>query len=884
MTDSAVLSALDYYARIGASLFPIRRGAKVPTGIVGSWKTDHSRDPAQWAAWNSQNPGCNFGLVASASRLIIVDVDVSEVGRETAWKLWTDWCAANQVPVPAVSCQSARGGWHLYFRLPDGVDPDTLTQRALIGPPAGFKKAVVDTRVEGFTVAAGSYYDGTAKGEQSGHYVLMTDQPPSIAPDALIRHCTRTAAPVASAAALGTRDAGDVAAMVRWMASKDAFADYESWLGAGMALRTEFGDNPGLDLWRLTHDATVTAEVEAAKWASFSTDADSRSVTLNSLMAKAHQAGWHGTIRKSTSAMFDGVAAIAAAAGASLSSGAMPMVGWQKEFTDQFEPVLQEFINLTADAPSRPASPEFPTLPDSVSGHGLYATMQSAIARIIAMADLGGKAWKFNRVLEPLAVLKHIHKETFDSVVRRIQHTGVAVNPNKIDQRAIAIERDVSLKFRDLGAWVCDMKGKPEVDNPDNIIVLLGVCGKRVRYNAWLEKHEISPEHVDQWTQIDDGAIEDLMTRAKESGTRFCPGKDFTWDTVRSLARRNTVDPMVDRLKSLADGWDRTPRLATWLSRACGTPADLYHQAVSRNIIGGLVHRIRNPGCKHDTVPIFFGYQGSGKSTAAAIFADMGMSSLSEIALGRGRNFTDTIQLGDEAKELILSLSGVCVAEIGEMSARSSANANHIKAMVSRQVDRGRTAYSRTVAERPRRNIFWGTVNDGEPLTDPTGNRRFLPVRIDAEIDLKWLHANVAQIIGEAAYRHAHGDEFIIPRSIWGIAAEHQEAARSASDLEVQMHAWFGETSFTKVAYITADDLILACTEAKLRAAPAQRSIIMRHLGFRQEKPYLNGKRSSVWVRGPASMPPADIVSKAVRYGVGSGVDGRVKIVIGQGT
>ena len=112
---------------------------------------------------------------------------------------------------------------------------------------------------------------------------------------------------------------------------------------------------------------------------------------------------------------------------------------------------------------------------------------------------------------------------------------------------------------------------------------------------------------------------------------------------------------------------------------------------------------------------------------------------------------------------------------------RGSANANHVKAMLSRQVDRGRTAYARTVSERPRRNIFIGTTNDDEPLTDPTGNRRFLPVRIDAEINLAWLRENVDQLLAEAAVREAAGETFAIPREVWGDAAVRQEAARAAS-------------------------------------------------------------------------------------------------------
>ena len=124
------------------------------------------------------------------------------------------------------------------------------------------------------------------------------------------------------------------------------------------------------------------------------------------------------------------------------------------------------------------------------------------------------------------------------------------------------------------------------------------------------------------------------------------------------------------------------------------------------------------------------------------------------------------------------------------MGMRGNVNASHVKAMISRQVDSGRTAYARSVTERARRNIFCGTTNDDEPLTEPTGNRRFLPIEVAREIDFVWLHSNVDQLLGEAAHLEAAGASFDLPREVWEIAAEHQEAARSESDIETMIYEW----------------------------------------------------------------------------------------------
>lgn len=123
-----------------------------------------------------------------------------------------------------------------------------------------------------------------------------------IAPDALVQHCRR-AVRVASAVKVGTHDRGDVANLVEWLNEKDHFGDHDTWVNLGFALRLEFGDD-GLDIWRLSHDDTVTESVEAAKWKSFDKEPTPKSVTLNSVMKDAHALGWRGTVRPSAASMF----------------------------------------------------------------------------------------------------------------------------------------------------------------------------------------------------------------------------------------------------------------------------------------------------------------------------------------------------------------------------------------------------------------------------------------------------------------------------------------------------------------------------------------------------------------------------------------------------
>jgi hypothetical protein len=95
-------------------------------------------------------------LVAFTSQWIIVDIDTSggEAGQDEAWDLWTGLCLSWGLPEPlAPHVQSARGGWHVYFAVPPHIDPSTLRQPGAI-------KGRINVRCIGYTVAAGSYYDG----------------------------------------------------------------------------------------------------------------------------------------------------------------------------------------------------------------------------------------------------------------------------------------------------------------------------------------------------------------------------------------------------------------------------------------------------------------------------------------------------------------------------------------------------------------------------------------------------------------------------------------------------------------------------------------------------------------------------------------------------
>jgi predicted P-loop ATPase len=101
------------------------------------------------------------------------------------------------------------------------------------------------------------------------------------------------------------------------------------------------------------------------------------------------------------------------------------------------------------------------------------------------------------------------------------------------------------------------------------------------------------------------------------------------------------------------------------------------------------------------------------------------------------------------------------------------ADVEHLKANLSRQVDRARMAYGRLSKAAPRQCVFFGTTNAEEYLFDPTGNRRIWPVRV-VRFDVAAIKRDRDQLWAEAAAREKAGASIRLDPRLWGAAGEEQ--------------------------------------------------------------------------------------------------------------
>ena len=194
-----------------------------------------------------------------------------------------------------------------------------------------------------------------------------------------------------------------------------------------------------------------------------------------------------------------------------------------------------------------------------------------------------------------------------------------------------------------------------------------------IGFNAFrqrIEKRQPTPYGGKPGPWLDWDSAELMLWLERETAAAF--GRDTVELAVMTVARRNTFNPAEDRLRALAEQWDHTRRLESWLVDSMSAKASEGNAAYLREIgaawLKGVAARVLKPGCKRDDVLVLRGPQGWRKSTAAGLIADA-------IHLDA---FTDSVDLANLA-EAKIQIRGVIIAELGELNGMRKAEVEATK-------------------------------------------------------------------------------------------------------------------------------------------------------------------------------------------------------------
>lgn len=336
--------------------------------------------------------------------------------------------------------------------------------------------------------------------------------------------------------------------------------------------------------------------------------------------------------------------------------------------------------------------------------------------------------------------------------------------------------------------------------------------------------------------QISDRVTETLWLKI-DAELRFRPTFDFFEKVVRVTASESPFHPVRDYLAGLT--WDGTPRIDDWLTRYCAAEDKEFIHVVGALTLIAAVRRVRVPGCKFDTMLIMESEeQGVGKSTAWKIMSV------------NPDWFSDDLPLNIGAKETIERTSGKWIIEASELTKMRDTQAEQLKGFLSRDTDGPvRLAYERHAVSRQRHFVIVGTTNNLQYLTDPTGGRRFWPVRTP-KVELNLLARDRDQLWAEAAHREANGESITLPERMWA-AASKEQADRAIEDgwADVLEEALAFVTEGQPVAVSRVFDLIGMNTERRDAAASRRIAAVMQSLGFRRGTYRIDGRVCKGWAK-----------------------------------
>jgi putative DNA primase/helicase len=311
------------------------------------------------------------------------------------------------------------------------------------------------------------------------------------------------------------------------------------------------------------------------------------------------------------------------------------------------------------------------------------------------------------------------------------------------------------------------------------------------------------------WSDADDTA---LAEHFNAQGFRRV-GRDVLRSVIELEARSNPFHPVREYFGRLT--WDGQPRLSRFLLDYCDATAyaevsddqtrgAAYIEAVTRAFFVSAVARVHSPGCKSDCMLILEGSQGALKSRllrTVAICEDW---------------FTDSLPHNLESKDAREHLAGRWIVEMSEIAQFRRTEIETVKSYLSCQVDKYRPSYGRSVVSIPRQCVFIGTTNAANYLHDPTGNRRFWPVRV-GKIRLAEAERIVEQLWAEAVNAYRSGEAW------WLSSPELERLAAREQHGRLELDPWHDQIADYVAAQSTGGEFTTAQIMSHLKVDSGRR-------------------------------------------------------------
>lgn len=377
-----------------------------------------------------------------------------------------------------------------------------------------------------------------------------------------------------------------------------------------------------------------------------------------------------------------------------------------------------------------------------------------------------------------------------------------------------------------------------------NNICLIFERAPEFKGNIWLDEfhHKIFVRQpVGGVRQLTDADERRLTVKLQSDYGMHKTSVELVASAIRAFAEQDVRHELKDYLNSLK--WDGEPRIETFFSDYLGakeseTNNPTYTAWASKNFWISMVARAYKPGEKVDTMVVLEGPQGAYKSTALSIIG--------------GKWFSECHEKVEGNKDFYLALQGYLIVEMSEMESFNKAETSAVKRAISRQVDPVRVPYGRNVENFPRACVLVGTTNHSEILRDPTGSRRFWPIKV-GKIDIESIKRDRDQLFAETVHRFRAGETW------WEMppneTAEAHENYRVVDEWENLVRAWLDEPAQKLKEMFTMWEVASGALEMEKdlfdQGKQNRLGACLNKLGLERKIKKIDGKSQRRWCRKP---------------------------------
>ena len=195
-------------------------------------------------------------------------------------------------------------------------------------------------------------------------------------------------------------------------------------------------------------------------------------------------------------------------------------------------------------------------------------------------------------------------------------------------------------------------------------------------------------------------------------------------------------------------------------------------------------------------VPMLVGHQGVRKSTFCKLLLP---HSLREY-------YIDDVKL-DNAEQVERMLARMALVNIDEYNAKTVREQAKIKRILTERDVQVRRMRSDQYLMLQRMASFIATTNERQPLTDTTGNRRYLCVEVTGTIDTE-TPLNYRQLYAQALWELAHGKRYYMSRDEELAVEQHNTAFLALQSTETILTSHYEPMPCSKQNFMRAVDIL----------------------------------------------------------------------------